>query len=190
MREVVSFGDDLGADQIRVVRLPPPPPQRRSLSNLQLPRGKRFSSTRFPRVVSIVRRGNSGSAQDADKARNRLLLRDDIDGCWQMLLDERKRATLPPFSHLALLRASATSEKSLYDFFGACGQTASDIGFFPGAILARQNRRTLSRSVINRRHQPRRLTQVHNPLAPPPPQNQSPMANGHRPNYGLTIRRR
>ena len=29
----------------------------------------------------------------------RLLLRDDIDGCWQMLLDERKRATLPPFSH-------------------------------------------------------------------------------------------
>ena len=54
----------------------------------------------------------------------RLLLRDDIDGCWQMLLDERKRATLPPFSHLALLRASATSEKSLYDFLTAAATLA------------------------------------------------------------------
>lgn len=46
----------------------------------------------------------------------RLLLKDDIEGCWQLLLDERKRAGMPPFSHLALLRADAKDEKKLYGF--------------------------------------------------------------------------
>ena len=53
-----------------------------------------------------------------------LLLRDDIEGCWRLLLEERKRAGLPPFSHLALLRASAKSERALHNFLTSSAKLA------------------------------------------------------------------
>ncbi|MGI9338303.1 MAG: primosomal protein N', partial [Gammaproteobacteria bacterium] len=57
----------------------------------------------------------------------RLLLKDDIDGCWQLLLDERRRANLPPFWHLALLRANAASEKALYAFLTTAATLAQEV---------------------------------------------------------------
>ncbi len=54
----------------------------------------------------------------------KLLLQDDIASGWDLLLAERKRARLPPFSHLALLRASAASQKKLYAFLNAAQKKA------------------------------------------------------------------
>ena len=41
------------------------------------------------------------------------LLSADISGCWLRLLDERRRLQLPPFSHLALLKAAAKDDGRL-----------------------------------------------------------------------------
>ena len=44
------------------------------------------------------------------------LLSADISGCWLRLLDERRRLQLPPFSHLALLKAAAKDDGRLQKF--------------------------------------------------------------------------
>jgi primosomal protein N' (replication factor Y) len=44
------------------------------------------------------------------------LLADNLESCWKRLLTERKRAQLPPYAHIAVLRASATTEKHVCNF--------------------------------------------------------------------------
>ena len=46
----------------------------------------------------------------------RELLADDVGSCWQRLLAARKRALLPPFSHLVLLRAKSKSVDEVEQF--------------------------------------------------------------------------
>ena len=55
------------------------------------------------------------------------LLDDDLTRCWQRLLEERRRAKLPPFAYCALLRASAESEARLEVFFAKAMAAAAQV---------------------------------------------------------------
>ena len=55
------------------------------------------------------------------------LRRGDVEACWRRLLDERKKANLPPFSHLALLRAKAREEGKLAKFLARAGGLAPGV---------------------------------------------------------------
>lgn len=55
------------------------------------------------------------------------LLADDLTQCWQRLLEERRRAKLPPFAYCALLRASAETEARLELFFNKALSAAAQV---------------------------------------------------------------
>ena len=52
------------------------------------------------------------------------LRRGDVEACWGRILAERKKASLPPFSHLALLRAKSRDEGKLGAFLARAKKLA------------------------------------------------------------------
>ena len=52
------------------------------------------------------------------------LRRGDVEACWRRILRERKKANLPPFSHLAVLRAKGREEGKLAKFLARAGRVA------------------------------------------------------------------
>ena len=61
------------------------------------------------------------------------LLADKPEECWRRLAKERQAAKWPPFSHCALLRASAAEEKKLRKFFAAAKKSADSIAAAAGS---------------------------------------------------------
>ena len=56
------------------------------------------------------------------------LQRNDVESCWQRILQERKKANLPPFSRLALLRAKSRDAAKLGAFLLRARALAPDSG--------------------------------------------------------------
>ena len=54
----------------------------------------------------------------------RELIADDVDACWQRLLQERRQSTMPPYSHLALLRGKDKNLPRLEKFMRQVQQQA------------------------------------------------------------------
>ena len=78
----------------------------------------------FALLSQVIGRGtrNPGGCRAALQTRHpkhpfyAALAADDVEGCWRRLLEERRRALLPPYSHLALLRAQHRRARAVDEF--------------------------------------------------------------------------